>query len=143
MKLILSIYLLLSQGLFDDNNNDLIIEIEKSLMATCCYSGTVYDHGNKEMENNIAQMVSSGKSRKEIISFYTEQYGERVLAIPKKEGFNMLAWIAPMLIGVLGISIITIYVNSKNEEIQTTSIKDDEKIPFNEKIETELQSLDK
>jgi len=143
MKLILSIYLLLSQGLFDDNNNDLIIEIEKSLMATCCYSGTVYDHGNKEMENNIAQMVSSGKSRKEIISFYTEQYGERVLAIPKKEGFNMLAWIAPMLIGVLGISIITIYVNSKNEEIRTTSIKDDEKIPFNEKIETELQSLDK
>ena len=143
MKLILSIYLLFSQGLFDDNNNDLIIEIEKSLMATCCYSGTVYDHGNKEMENNIAQMVSSGKSRKEIISFYTEQYGERVLAIPKKEGFNMLAWIAPMLIGVLGISIITIYVNSKNEEIRTTSIKDDEKIPFNEKIETELQSLDK
>ena len=92
---------------------------------------------------NIAQMVSSGKSRKEIISFYTEQYGERVLAIPKKEGFNMLAWIAPMLIGVLGISIITIYVNSKNGEIRTTSIKDDEKIPFNEKIETELQSLDK
>ena len=143
MKLILSIYLLLSQGLFDDNKNDLIIEIEKSLMATCCYSGTVYDHGNKEMENNIAQMVSSGKSREEIISFYTEQYGERVLAIPKKEGFNMLAWIAPMLIGVLGISIITIYINSKNEKIPTTSIKDDEKIPFNEKIETELQSLDK
>tara|TARA_B100000902_G_scaffold39606_1_gene47132 strand:+ start:2759 stop:3190 length:432 start_codon:yes stop_codon:yes gene_type:complete len=143
MKLILSIYLLLSQGLFDDNKNDLIIEIEKSLMATCCYSGTVYDHGNKEMENNIAQMVSSGKSRKEIISFYTEQYGERVLAIPKREGFNLLAWIAPMLIGILGISIITIYVNSKNEEIQTTSIKEDEKIPFNEKIETELQSLDK
>ena len=143
MKLILSIYLLVSQGLFDDNKNDLIIEIEKSLMATCCYSGTVYDHGNKEMENNIAQMVSSGKSRKEIISFYTEQYGERVLAIPKREGFNLLAWIAPMLIGILGISIITIYVNSKNEEIQTTSIKEDEKIPFNEKIETELQSLDK
>ena len=143
MKLILSIYLLLSQGLFDDNKNDLIIEIEKSLMATCCYSGTVYDHGNKEMENNIAQMVSSGKSRKEIISFYTEQYGERVLAIPKREGFNLLAWIAPMLIGILGISIITIYVNSRNEEIQTTSIKEDEKIPFNEKIETELQSLDK
>jgi len=143
MKLILSIYLLLSQGLFDDNKNDLIIEIEKSLMATCCYSGTVYDHGNKEMENNIAQMVSSGKSRKEIISFYTEQYGERVLAIPKREGFNLLAWIAPMLIGILGVSIITIYVNSKNEEIQTTSIKEDEKIPFNEKIETELQSLDK
>ena len=61
MKLILSIYLLLSQGLFDDNKNDLIIEIEKSLMATCCYSGTVYDHGNKEMENlktstNVSQL---------------------------------------------------------------------------------------
>ena len=33
-----------------DEKSELIIDIEKSLMATCCWSGTVYDHGNKEME---------------------------------------------------------------------------------------------
>ena len=31
-----------------DQKSELIIDIEKSLMATCCWSGTVYDHGNKE-----------------------------------------------------------------------------------------------
>ena len=36
-----------------DEKSELIIDIEKSLMATCCWSGTVYDHGNKEMEIEI------------------------------------------------------------------------------------------
>ena len=41
-----------------DEKNELIIDIEQSLMATCCWTGTVYDHGNKEMEIEIASMVN-------------------------------------------------------------------------------------
>ena len=61
-----------------DEKSELIIDIEKSLMATCCWSGTVYDHGNKEMEIQIAGMVDQGKTKLEIINFYTDKYGERV-----------------------------------------------------------------
>ena len=46
-----------------DEKSELIIDIEKSLMATCCWSGTVYDHGNKEMEIEIAGMVDNGQYR--------------------------------------------------------------------------------
>ena len=48
-----------------DEKSELIIDIEKSLMATCCWSGTVYDHGNKEMEIEIAGMVDNGKTKSE------------------------------------------------------------------------------
>ena len=41
-------------------------------MATCCWSGTVYDHGNKEMEIEIAGMVQNGKTKVEILNYFTE-----------------------------------------------------------------------
>ena len=58
-----------------DEKNELIIDIEQSLMATCCWTGTVYDHGNKEMEIEIASMVNNGKSKPEILSYFTDKYG--------------------------------------------------------------------
>ena len=89
-----------------DEKSELIIDIEKSLMATCCWSGTVYDHGNKEMEIKIAGMVDNGKTKSEIINYYTDKYGERVLSIPVAEGFNIFAWLAPLFFGLLSIFII-------------------------------------
>ena len=63
-----------------DEKSELIIDIEKSLMATCCWSGTVYDHGNKEMEIEIAGMVDglvlgTDHSAENITGFYTK-YGD-------------------------------------------------------------------
>ena len=94
MKLFLALFLTFAIDIFGEtNNNQKIIEVEKSLMAVCCYSGTVYDHGNKEMEEQILRFVNQGKSKEDILNFYTERYGEKVLALPKTEGFNLFAWI--------------------------------------------------
>ena len=110
MKRILSI-LVFTGIIWAQEKSELIIDVEQSLMATCCWSGTVYDHGNKEMELNIAAMVGEGKTKAEILDYYTEQYGERVLAVPKAEGFNIFAWIAPIFIFGLGLTIIFLYLS--------------------------------
>jgi len=62
MKKLLPIIFFLSL-IWADEKSDLIIDLEQSLMATCCWSGTVYDHGNKEMEMEIAGMVNTGKTK--------------------------------------------------------------------------------
>ena len=56
------------------------------------------------MEIEIAGMVNTGKTKIEILVYYKEKYGERVLAVPVAEGFNYFAWIAPIFIGVLAVS---------------------------------------
>ena len=125
-----------------DEKSELIIDIEKSLMATCCWSGTVYDHGNKEMEIKIAGMVDNGKTKSEIIDYYTDKYGERVLSIPVAEGFNIFAWLAPLFFGLLGIFIIITYMKtSKNEPIPNVN-SSDSNIEYNDEIERELKALD-
>ena len=126
-----------------DEKSELIIDIEKSLMATCCWSGTVYDHGNKEMEIEIAGMVDNGKTKSDIINYYTDKYGERVLSIPVAEGFNIFAWLAPLFFGLLSIFIIITYMRtSKNETIPIVN-SSNSNIKYNDEIERELKELDR
>ena len=124
-----------------DEKSDLIMDLEQSLMATCCWSGTVYDHGNKEMEIEIAGMVNTGKTKTEILDYYKGKFGERVLAVPVAEGFNYFAWIAPIFIGLLGITIILIYIKTTKETppiVETT----DDSIAYSDQIERELKEMD-
>ena len=143
MKLLITLFLTFAIDIFgESDNNELIIDVEKSLMAVCCYSGTVYDHGNKEMEEQIVRFVNQGKSKEEILNFYTDRYGEKVLALPKTEGFNLFAWIAPMMIAVLGFTIITVYINSKNDVEENLEFSKDNSIDYSDQIESDLKDLD-
>jgi len=140
MKIFLPILFLLSL-LWADEKSDLIMDLEQSLMATCCWSGTVYDHGNKTMEIEIAGMVNTGKTKTEILDYYKGKYGERVLAIPVAEGFNYFAWIAPIFMGLLGITIIFVYIRTTKETpaiIETL----DATVTYSDQIERELKEMD-
>ena len=125
-----------------DEKSELIIDIEKSLMATCCWSGTVYDHGNKEMEIHIAGMVDQGKTKTEIINFYTDKYGERVLSIPVAQGFNVFAWLTPLFFGFLGLFIIYKYMRTSKAEMKPIINSTNSKVKYNDEIERELKELD-
>jgi len=125
-----------------DEKSELIIDIEKSLMATCCWSGTVYDHGNKEMEIQIAGMVDQGKTKTEIINFYTDKYGERVLSIPVAQGFNVFAWLTPLFFGFLGLFIIYKYMRTSKAEMRPIINSTNSKVKYNNEIERELKELD-
>ena len=140
MKRILSI-LVFTGIIWAQEKSELIIDVEQSLMATCCWSGTVYDHGNKEMELNIAAMVGEGKTKAQILDYYTEQYGERVLAVPKAEGFNIFAWIAPIFIFGLGLTIIFLYMRTSKDNL-TPILNADDTIAYSDEIEQELKNLD-
>jgi len=140
MKKLLPIIFFLSL-IWADEKSDLIIDLEQSLMATCCWSGTVYDHGNKEMEIEIAGMVNTGKTKNEILDYYKGKYGERVLAVPVAEGFNYFAWIAPIFIGLLGLTIILIYIKITKETPPVVESTDDS-IAYSDQIERELKEMD-
>lgn len=127
--------------LWANNQDELIMDIEKSLMAICCWSGTVYDHGNSDMEAEIAAQVKSGKSKKEVLDHFVNTHGERVLAIPVATGFNLFAWLAPALIGLISIFIWFQYLKTPSTQKDLTRPQYSD-IPHSDQIERELQELD-
>ena len=135
------LFSLLTTVLYANNQEELIMDIEKSLIAVCCWSGTVYDHGNSDMETIIASMVQSGNTKSEIMNHFVNQYGERVLAIPVMSGFNILAWIVPILIGLIGILIWYLYLNSPSTFVKP--IKNEYNDISNiDQIEQELKEME-
>ena len=121
---------------------DVAMNIKKSLMSPCCWAGTVYDlDHNPEMEEQIKTFIDQGKSEQEIIDHYVDLYGERILAIPIAKGFNIMVWVAPIIVGLLAIGILIIYLKSPQTEPESVIFTSSD-IPFDNEIERELKEMD-
>ena len=124
-----------------NDQQELILDIEKRLMAICCWSGTVYDHGNSDMQEEITSLVKAGKTKTEVLDHFVNKHGERVLAIPVAAGYNLFVWLAPALIGLIALFIWFQYL--KPPIVQEDRLKPDySDIPHSDQIEQELQELD-
>ena len=64
-------------------------------------------------------MIGKGESGAQIIAFYRQKYGEKVLSAPTTEGFNMMAWVMPFLVVVLGGAVI-VYTASRWRSLPAT-----------------------
>ena len=110
-------------------------------MAPCCWSGTVADHGNPGMEEKIRELVSQNNTKEEIVEHFVGIYGERILAIPVARGFNLMVWLAPVIVLGLGTLILVNYLKLKTKPQETISIAE-EKVPYDDLIEKELKEME-
>lgn len=70
---------------------------------TCSFSVPVREQ--------IESMIGKGRSEAQIIAFYRQKYGEKILSAPTTEGFNMVAWVMPFLVVLLGGAVIVYTAN--------------------------------
>jgi cytochrome c-type biogenesis protein CcmH len=70
---------------------------------TCSFSVPVREQ--------IESMIGKGESGAHIIAFYRQKYGEKILSAPTTEGFNLVAWVMPFLVVVLGGAAIVYMAN--------------------------------
>lgn len=141
MKRVILLGILLSFAFPRETNEALIKDIKQSLMAPCCWSGTVFDHGHSKMEAEIQTMVEQGKTKEQILNYYVNEYGERILAIPVASGFNLLAWLAPIIIAGVGILVLVLFLRTP-KKIPVVVERKKSKIPYDDEIENELRKLD-
>jgi cytochrome c-type biogenesis protein CcmH/NrfF len=116
------------------------IEIKQSLVSPCCWAGTIYDlDHNPDMENKISELVKSGYSKNQVLDYFVNIHGERVLAVPKAEGFNTLVWIAPIVVVIGSLIFLSIFF-SRQEKNQKLSDPKSE-LPYDDEIEKELSEM--
>jgi cytochrome c-type biogenesis protein CcmH len=58
----------------------------------------------------IRQLIAQGKTRKEIENDLVQQYGPAVLARPPAHGVNLLVYIIPPVVLILGIGTLAIFL---------------------------------
>ncbi len=75
------------------------------LLAPCCWTQPVSQHFSEaayDVKREIRELLEKEKSDEEILAFFSDKYGERILSRPTAKGFNLAVWIFPPLILIVG-----------------------------------------
>jgi len=56
-----------------------------------------------EMRAEVRGMIESGMSGEAVIAAYVERYGDKIRIAPTATGFNLLAWLGPLVALVAGL----------------------------------------
>ncbi|MDD2921947.1 MAG: cytochrome c-type biogenesis protein CcmH [Anaerolineales bacterium] len=87
----------------------------------------------KDWREQIRTMLAEGKSEAEILTYFEDQYGARVLAEPPKKGFYWLVYLLPPALILAGAVILfrsmkawtTVKADAPNPVEATSAKKDD------------------
>jgi cytochrome c-type biogenesis protein CcmH/NrfF len=87
-------------------------DLERKLMAPCCYQTALADHHSEaatQMKAEIAAWVAEGKSDREIIEAYRERYGPRILAEPEGPAGLWLT-VIPVVVLLAGLCVVLLLI---------------------------------
>ncbi|MCP9487218.1 MAG: cytochrome c-type biogenesis protein CcmH [Gaiellaceae bacterium MAG52_C11] len=110
MKLlgVLVVALVLASPGFASEQNPTAAELESELVCPICDS--TLDTSNAEiarrMKAFIRVRIAAGDTKSAIKAKLVEQFGQGVLAVPPRQGFDWLAWLLP-LAGV-GVAVVVV-----------------------------------
>ena len=70
----------------------------------------------RSMLSEVRSQVQAGKSDAEIFSFFSGKYGSTVLLKPPFQGVNMLVWILPILVLLIGALVLWNYLKRSSQQ---------------------------
>lgn len=129
-------------------------EVEEALICQCgC--GIVLKHCPHQncgfaipARQFIAENIKKGKTKEEIVEMFVKRYGQKALAAPKKEGFNILGYLFPFIAFIVAAFILSRIIKSwtsrgiREEEKVLDHLPEDAGSELDKKIEEELKKLD-
>jgi cytochrome c-type biogenesis protein CcmH len=83
-------------------------ELERELICPTCHETLAASTSPiaERMRAFIRARIAAGDTKSEIKDKLVDQFGESVLAAPPKSGFNLLAWVLPLVGMVLAAGVV-------------------------------------
>lgn len=88
-------------------------EVEKNLICYACPGEALnIDRcsGGDKMRAEIDRRMDLGEDKQTILDFFVSQFGEDILTVPPKKGFNLVAYAAPFVALLIGLVIAGLFV---------------------------------
>ena len=90
-----------------------LAELEREVICPTCHTTLALSNAPiaDRMRGFIQRRIGAGDSKSEIKNALVAQFGEGVLAAPPRRGFNLLAWLLPLVGG--GIAAVVLAVAAR------------------------------
>lgn len=149
--------LIVAQTEFSPEQRALQTEIQNSLACYCgcgmtiqgCLGGMICSE-SKAVSKEVTALMQEGKGKPEILQAMVVKYGERILAAPTKEGFNLTAWILPFIALIVGGFIVVKVISGWKKQTvpqpaaaATVKAANTPADPYQDRFERELKTFDK
>jgi cytochrome c-type biogenesis protein CcmH len=94
--------LLLAPAAFGSERHPTLNELENEVMCPVCTVPLAQSDSPaaRQIERVIRDKIAAGWTKSHIKNMLVKQYGESILTSPPKHGFNLLAWLLP-LVGIV------------------------------------------
>lgn len=140
-----------------DKDYNFYSEIAGGLMCLCGCGASIRDCPHKNcgfanpVKSDIKRFISQGQSKEQIVAFFVEKHGDKILTAPPKRGFNIVGYVLPgILIIVVGILIFFVITRWTSEgAIHSRILIEDEDdssgendLSYKERLEKELKDFD-
>jgi cytochrome c-type biogenesis protein CcmH len=86
--------------------NPTLPELERELICPTCHETLAASTSPIAERIFIRARIAAGDTKSEIKDKLVDQFGESVLAAPPKSGFNLLAWVLPLVGIVLAAGVV-------------------------------------
>ena len=94
-------------------SNDPVLEektrqVASELRCPVCQGNSIQDSPSElaqEMKGVVRDQLASGKSPEEVKAYFVTKYGEWILLEPKASGFNLVAYLLPVVMVVVGSAL--------------------------------------
>jgi cytochrome c-type biogenesis protein CcmH/NrfF len=111
------------------------------LTVKACTCGTA--DGIREKING---QLDSGLAPDEVVAVWVEERGEQVLAVPTREGFNLVGWFLPFVVTLLGLAAaaITVVRWQKKAAAQSQEAEaDDVDMEYLSRVDQDVEKLNR
>ena len=126
-------------------------EIDRSLMCPVCPGETISQSQvllAKQMRDIVREKLAAGESKEQILQFFVDRYPTiSMLAAPPKKGFNLIVWIVPPAVLVLGALGLVLVIRNMGKHASTLyereqSAGERELEPYLSMVDRELAELE-
>jgi len=96
-------------------------KMEQQVMCVVCRTPLAVANGpqaNAE-RRQIQRLIAQGKSEQQIKDALVAQYGDRVLALPKENGFNLAVYVVPVAAVALALALLALMLPRWRREART------------------------
>jgi cytochrome c-type biogenesis protein CcmH len=87
-------------------------QVQNDVMCVACHEPLAVAQSPEAFSERqyIRELIAQGETRAQIEHNLVEQYGPSVLALPPAHGFNLLVYVVPPLVLILGVATLAVTI---------------------------------